>query len=101
MMVVLIGERTRYLTKFVRWEMEQALLLSMPIIAVNLNGLRWRDDDRCPPIIREELAMHISYNPAIMQLALEEWPGEDQILRRRGRSGPFYYFPEVYNQLGL
>jgi hypothetical protein len=100
-MVVLIGERTRYLTKFVRWEMEQALLLSMPIIAVNLNGLRWRDDDRCPPLIREELAMHISYNPAIMQYALEEWPGEEQILRRRGLSRPFYYYPEVYNQLGL
>ncbi len=99
--VVLIGERTRYLTKFVRWEMEQALRLSMPIIAVNLNGLRWRDDNRCPPIIREELAMHISYNPAIMQLALEEWPGEDQALRRQGRTGPFYYFPEVYTRLGL
>ena len=99
--VVLIGERTRYLTKFVRWEMEQALRLSMPIIAVNLNGLRWRDDNRCPPIIREELAMHISYNPAIMQLALEEWPAEDQALRRQGRTGPFYYFPEVYTRLGL
>lgn len=99
--VVLIGERTRYLTKFVRWEMEQALLLRLPIIAVNLNGLRWRDDDRCPPVIREELAMHISYNPAIMQFALQEWPAEDQSLRSVGRTGPFYYFPEVYKQLGL
>lgn len=100
-MVLLIGERTRYLTKFVRWEMEQALQLSMPIIAVNLNGLRWRDDDRCPPVIREELVMHISFNPAIMQLALEEWPGKYHSLRREGRTGPFYYFPEVYRQLGL
>ena len=100
-LVVLVGERTRYLTKFVRWEMEQALQLSMPIVAVNLNGLRWRDDERCPPIIREELAMHISYNPAIMQLALEQWPDEDQVLRRQERTGPFYYFPEVYTRLGI
>ena len=100
-MVLLIGERTRYLTKFVRWEMEQALQLSMPIIAVNLNGLRWRDDDRCPPVIRVELVMHISFNPAIMQLALEEWPGVYQALMREGRTGPFYYFPEVYRHLGL
>ena len=36
--VVLIGEKTRYLYKFVRWEMEQALSLDLPIIGVNLNG---------------------------------------------------------------
>ena len=100
-MVVLIGERTRYLTKFVKWEMEQALLMTMPIIAVNLNGLRWRDIDRCPPIIREELSMHISYNPAILQFALEKWPSEDKIMRRAGRTTPFHYLPEVYKQLGL
>ena len=34
---VIIGESTRYLYKFVRWEMEQALALDLPIIGVNLN----------------------------------------------------------------
>ena len=37
-LVVLIGEQTRYLYKFVRWEMEQAIQMNIPIIAVNLNG---------------------------------------------------------------
>lgn len=51
--VVLIGESTQYLYKFVRWEMEQALGLDLPIIGVNMNGLRFQDTERCPPIIRK------------------------------------------------
>ena len=46
--IVLIGKSTQYLYKFVRWEMEQALMLNIPIIAVNLNGKRQKDKDRCP-----------------------------------------------------
>ncbi|GEL75347.1 molecular chaperone Tir [Myxococcus virescens] len=100
-LVVLIGENTRYLFKFVRWEMEQALALSLPIIGVNLNGLRQQDPERCPPIIREELALHISYNPAIMQHALENWPNAHASLRAERKTGPFYYNANVYRQLGL
>lgn len=50
-LVVLIGENTRYLYRFVRWEMEQALDLGLPIIGVNLNGLRQQDSIslRFPP----------------------------------------------------
>ena len=65
--IVLIGESTRYLTKFVKWEMEIALGLGLPIIAVNLNGLRQRDNDRCPPIIRDQRAIHTSFNSKILE----------------------------------
>jgi len=33
--VILIGEKTKNLTKFVKWEMEVALSLGLPIIAEN------------------------------------------------------------------
>src|SRR5262245_40237236 len=42
--VLLIGERTRYLQKFVKWEIEQAISRKMPIIVVNLNGNRSKDN---------------------------------------------------------
>lgn len=99
--VVLIGERTRYLTRFVRWEMEQALKLGLPIIGVNLNGLRSRDEARCPPTIREELAIYISFNAAILQFALEHWPDSHRAHLARGESGPFFYKPAIYQSLGL
>lgn len=99
--VVLVGEQTRYLYKFVKWEMEQALAMNLPIIAVNLNGLRQQDPDRCPPIIRDELALHISFRAAIMQEALETWPADDSRLRREGMKGPYYFKLNVYQRLGV
>ena len=100
-LVVLIGEKTRYLYKFVRWEMEQALDMNLPIVGVNLNGLRQQDSSRCPPIIRDELAIHVSFNAAIVQYALENWPENHDSLRKQGTSGPHYYRAEIYNRLGL
>ena len=99
--VILIGESTRYLYKFVRWEMEQALALDLPIIGVNLNGLRYQDSEKCPPIIRDELAIYISYNAAILQYALETWPMKHSSLKLQGKSGPYYYKQSHYQALGL
>ena len=100
-LVVLIGENTRYLYKFVRWEMEQALNLDLPIIGVNLNGLRQQDSERCPPIIRNELAIYVSFNPAILQYALENWITYHYVHKSQGKSGPYYYEQSVYAGLGL
>jgi MTH538 TIR-like domain (DUF1863) len=99
--VLLIGDKTRYLTKFVQWEIEQAIAAKMPIIAVNLNGKREIDNDRCPPVLRTELAVHISFNPAIMQYALEYWPDSDAEYRRQGTTGPYKYVELTYSKLGL
>lgn len=100
-LVVLVGEKNKNLYRFVRWEMEQALSLKLPIIAVNLNKKRQLDPNRCPPIIRDELAIHISYNPAIMQYALEHWLDEHKQHVRNGETGPYFYKNSVYEQLGL
>ena len=60
--VLLVGDSTRYLYKYVRWEIEQAIKRELPIIVVNINGTRTRDDVKCPPIVKNELAIHISFN---------------------------------------
>ena len=99
--VLLVGERTRYLQKFVRWEIEQAIKRDLPIIAVNLNGRRSMDQDRCPPVLRSELAIHVSFNAAIMQYALDHWPHSHVEYRRAGKTGPYYYKTGVYTGLGL
>ncbi len=98
-LVVLIGDKTRYLYEFVRWEMEQALKLELPIIAVNLNGLRKMDPQRCPPIIRDELAIHVSYGAAILEYALDDWQTAHYALKRRNASGPHYYRDHIYSSL--
>lgn len=99
--VILIGENTRYLTKFVKWEIEQALRLNLPIIAVNLNGIRKKDDEKCPPSMRDSLAIHVSYNAKILQYALENWPASDKTYRQESKSGAYHYTESHYVQLGL
>ena len=99
--ILLVGEHTRYLQKFVRWEIEQAIRRDLPIIAVNLNGRRSMDSDRCPPVLRDELAVHVSFNAAIMQRALDNWPASHEQRRKRLETGPHYYKADVYSGLGL
>lgn len=99
--VLLVGERTRYLYKFIRWEIEQAITREMPIIVINLNGKRSMDKNRCPPLLADALAIHVSFNPSILQYALEHWPDSDATYRAEKKSGPYYYKVEVYARLGL
>jgi hypothetical protein len=99
--VLLIGESTRYLYKFVRWEIEQALKRALPIIAINLNGRRSMDRERCPIPLVDALAVHVSFNAAIVQHALENWPATDSSCRFAGKTGPYYYREDVYRRLHL
>lgn len=100
LLVVLIGANTKYLTKFVKWELEVALRLGLPIIGVNLNNNR-RMDDRCPPTIRGELVVFTSFHHNIIEHAMDHWPDEFHALRRAGTTGDRYYRDDVYTRLGL
>ncbi|MCK6594968.1 MAG: TIR domain-containing protein [Bacteriovoracaceae bacterium] len=99
--VLLVGESTKYLYKFVKWEIEQALKRDLPIIVVNLNGTRQIDVDRCPSILKDHKALHVSFNAAILQKALEEWPSSYERIKSDSSSGPFYYNENTYKSLGI
>ena len=99
--VLLVGEHTKFLYKYVRWEIEQAIKKTLPIIVVNLNGLRAMDEFRCPFIAKNTLAVHISFNAKILQYALERWPDNANALRDEGKTGAYHYADSVYAKLGL
>lgn len=99
--VLLVGNHTRYLHKFVRWEIEQALKRKLPCIVVNLNGKRDQDNDRCPPIIRDQLAIHISFNAKIMEYALDNWPQFHNTKSGSEIEQAYHYKESVYQDLGL
>ena len=99
--VLLVGTKTRNLFKYVRWEIEQAIKLNLPIIVVNLNGKRKLDTELCPPIVRDELAIHVSFNSAIVQHALADWPQEHQVKCKNGESESYSYSDSVYKRLGI
>ena len=99
--VLLVGESTRYLYKFVRWEIDQAISRGIPIIIINLNGLKKMDDSRCPPILTDKLAIHIPFKQPIIEYALENWLDSHAAHKKNGKSGPYYYKDTVYKSLGI
>jgi hypothetical protein len=98
--VVLIGKSTGRLTKFVKWELETALRLELPIVGVNLNGSR-RQDDPCPSAIKDALAIYVPFAEKIVSHAMTTWPDEDARYRKQRLSGPYYYNDQIYTGLGL
>lgn len=98
--VLLIGESTKYLTKFVKWEIELAIKKELPIICVNLNGNK-KKDSLCPSSLDGKLSIFIPFGNRIMQYALENWPSSDASHRRDGETGAYYYKQSVYDRLGI
>ena len=72
-LVVLIGNSTKNLYKYVRWEIEFAIEEDIPIIAVNLNKKN-RKDSLCPPILKNELAIFVPFCQKKINCALNDWP---------------------------
>jgi len=100
-LVVLIGEKTKNLYKFVRWEIEVAIEKEMPIIAVNINKKRSRDDNRCPAILSNALAIHIPFGSKIVNYAIKNWPKTHAKHKSKGEIGAYEYKDDVYTSLGL
>lgn len=98
--IVIVGEKTKNLYRFVRWEMEICQKLDIPIIAVNLNGLRKQDGERCPGILRGEYVVHIPFKLKIIQYALDNFPSEYG-KRTATNSGSRVYNESIYEKLGL
>jgi MTH538 TIR-like domain (DUF1863) len=98
--VVLIGEETKHHHRFVRWEMEVALGLNLPIIAVNLNNRREMDSDLCPPILRNEYAVHVPFKMRIIKYALDNFP-TDYHGRSPNEKGARVYPLSLYRQLDI
>ncbi len=97
--VVLIGKNTKNLYKYVRWEIEYALEKDIPIIAVNLNDKKSIDHELCPPILKEELAIHIPYEQKIIYYALNNWATSHISHKAKKEIRPRYYYDSVYNSL--
>jgi len=98
--IVLIGEKTKLLTKFVKWEIETAIRLDLPIIGVNLNGSRSKDE-MCPTAMRDTLAVYVPFKEKVVSHAAVHWPADHEKYRKDGKSGAFHYNDAYYKGLGL
>jgi hypothetical protein len=99
--ILLVGEHTKALRKFVPWEIEQAIKRNLPVIVVNLNGNRGIDYNRCPNTLLNSLSIHVSYSPSIIQYAMDKWPQWHAQHQVNGNKGPRYYEESTYKMFEL
>lgn len=99
--IVLIGESTKNLYKYVRWELEVAQNMNIPIIAVNLNGNRKQNNNTCPPIIRDNYVVHIPFKMKIIKYAMDNFHSEFKKRTTNISIGGRCYSESVYSSLNL
>jgi len=99
--IVLVGDKTKNLYKFVRWEINIALSLDLPPIIVNLNNLRKIDNDLCPPILKGKNGIHISFKMKIIKYALDNWPSYYRNKVEKDKANNWQYKGKIYEDLGL
>lgn len=100
--IVLVGQQTRWLYKYVRWEIELALELGLPIIAVSLDGTRQIKADLMPPILRDKCIIQVPFKMKAIRFALDDWPTKFLSMNYATKAeGPRHYLDNVYAQLGM
>lgn len=99
--IVLIGEKTKNLYKYVRWEIEIAQELKLPIIAVNLNGSRIQQDSTCPPILRNTYVVFVPFKMKIIKYALDYFPSFFSKRQSDTTNGGLTYPNSVYETLDI
>lgn len=96
--IVLVGDNTRNLFRYVRWELETCLVLEIPIVAANLNGQRSLDVGRCPAVLKGEPVVHVAFKLKIIKHALDDF---SETFSKYSRMKDLYYSDSVYASLGI
>jgi len=96
--IVLVGEKTKNLFRYVRWEIDVCQELGIPIVAVNLNKLRSLDNNLCPPILKGTPVVHVEYKMKIIQHALDEFC---ENFAKYKNGADYTYSDAIYKSLGI
>jgi hypothetical protein len=101
-MLLCVGDHTRFLRLFVPYEIRLARRLDIPMIVANRNKRRGYDEDRCPSAVTEHPipTVHVSFEAKIIKHALDHFPDEYRSMKLPPNS-MLEYPASVYRQLGL
>jgi hypothetical protein len=102
--VLLVGTETRGVaarpSRFLYYEVETIQRLGLPVVFANLNSSRVVERSRLPQTLLERYSVSVSFQPAIIKYALDEYVDGFPVASRT-KSGPHQYGPSVYTRLGL
>lgn len=95
--ILLVGEKTKNLYKYVRWEIELAMEIGLPIIVANLNQTNSLDSARCPAILRDACAVHIPYKKDAIKFALADWTAAWRRMDATEKSKGWFYYDRTWD----
>lgn len=101
LLIVLVGYQTRYHYKYVRWEIEVALNLGIPIIAVNIVNNKTRVFENYIPLLRDELVLNVQFDLRLLQFSIDNWISENDRLKKEGTRNNRVWKEHIYRNLGL
>lgn len=88
--IVLVGDSTKNLYKYVRWEIEVAIDLDIPIIAVNLDGTN-RSSSKTPPILKDKACfLSTPFKVDAIKYALDNFPTWYHKNKQNGKFDGYY-----------
>lgn len=95
--ILLIGNSTWRLTRFVEYEVETAIRMKLPIICVNLNGNR-KSDNLSPSWFGNYPRVYVSFKEKIIKYAMDNWPND---INNQFGCGAYFYNDNIYSSLGI
>ena len=93
--IVLVGDSTQYLYKFVRWEIDIAINMDIPIIAVNLNNLNFAHSNTPPILKNSSYFVSVPYEIEKIKYALDNFPSEYHREKLEAPSSRTYNFDKI------
>jgi hypothetical protein len=101
---VLVGSRSRAVADNQRnyffYELDVLTKLGMPIVVVNLNGVRRVDRARLPQPLAGQYTINVAFEPRIVRHALDNFAA-GYAASKASQTGPHVYEAHVYDELGL
>lgn len=103
MFILLIGEHTKHLTKFVKWEVEHAMKLNLPIICVNINGSRKLDERDPSSWFNDYLRVYVPFLKEPINWAIEifEDGKYEEYKKKHPNHTAINFTAEYYKKRGL
>lgn len=90
-------------TRFIYYEVAVILELGLPIVFANLSQARSVESSRIPIAMQNTYTVSVSFQPAIIKYALDEFPDQYSANLRQAtpNTGPHQYGADVYTSLGI
>jgi hypothetical protein len=93
--IVLVGNSTKNLHKYVRWEIEVAIDMDLPIVAVNLDKTNGATD-KTPPILKNNACfVSVPYEVNKIKHALDNFPGQYHRDKNKGPASLEYDWSKI------